>query len=346
MKAVPPSQSQKEPKSSGNYVDVFVKQMFSRIVVFVDFMLFYADLNFVAEIDLTKIKPAPTHYIGKIGDERIADLIFQCPLKDGSGNAIAVIVFEHQSGSLKKIPRKLHRYISAIWDAETKEGKKVLSAPYFIVLRTAKKPHRGPYPKMSDSLPKGRDGKPLGKAVEIEYDVVDVPARDFRKLVGCPVLQTALDILKRTLTGYEDEFAEAMLPLAEISDGDERFELTNEFLLFVDRAFAAHNRRLTDAMVHEALKPIFQDRERTIMKTLFEEKYDAGKAIGKAEGKAIGKAEGKAEMLAKYLSTRFKRIPKTLSNRILAINDGVVLESLMESAVKCESLREFEKAFR
>ncbi|MCL2625185.1 MAG: hypothetical protein FWD31_16110 [Planctomycetaceae bacterium] len=60
---------------------------------------------------------------------------------------------------------------------ESKEGKRVLSAPYFIVLRTAKKPHRGVYPKLSDSLPKDRNGKPLGKMVEIEYDVIPNPAR-------------------------------------------------------------------------------------------------------------------------------------------------------------------------
>jgi hypothetical protein len=320
--------------------------MFSRIVVFADFLMYYADPKFVAEIDLAKIEPAPTHYIGKIGDERIADLVFQCPLKDGSGTVMAVIVFEHQSGSLKKIPRKLHRYISAIWDAETKEGKKVLSAPYSIVLRTAKKPHRGAYPKMSDSLPKGRDGKPLGKVVEIEYDVVDLPARDFHKLVGGTVLRLALGILKKMLEGHEDEFPEALLPLMEISDQEQQIELTKELLQFVDKAFRVHNRRVDDAMLKNALKPIFKDEVKTMMKSIFDEKFDEGFAVGETSGKAEGKLEGEAKMLAKYLSTRFNRLPKALGNRLLAINDTVVLESLMESAVKCESLKEFEKNLR
>ena len=207
-----------EPKAPGNIFNAFVKQMFSRVVVFADFLTFYADPGFVAEIDLKRIKPAPTHYIGRTGDERVADLVFQCPLKNGNGSLMAVIVFKHQSGSLKKIPRKLHKYISAIWDAETKEGKKVLSAPYFIVLRTAKKPYRGVYPKMSDSLSKGSDGKPLGKAVEVEYDVMDLPAWDFNKLVGGAVLRLALGILKKMTEENDDDFPEALLPLREISD--------------------------------------------------------------------------------------------------------------------------------
>jgi len=96
-------QQQVEEKSPGHYIDVFVNRMFGQLVVFVDFLLFYADRDFVNVIDLSKIEPAPTHYIGKDADERIVDLVFQCPLQDGSGNMMAVIVFEHQSGSLKGV---------------------------------------------------------------------------------------------------------------------------------------------------------------------------------------------------------------------------------------------------
>ena len=120
-------------KSQGNIYDAFVKRMFGRILVIVDFLVHYADPKFVAAINLTKIRPAPTHYIGKAGNERIVDLVFLCPLKNGRGTLMAVIILEHQGGSLKRIPRKLHKYISAIWDAEEKEGNP-LSAPYFIVL--------------------------------------------------------------------------------------------------------------------------------------------------------------------------------------------------------------------
>ena len=217
MRVQPP-----HPQSPGNFIDAFVKKIFSQIVVFVDFLKWYADPEFVDAIDLTKIKPAPTHYIRKAGDERIVDLVFQCPLKNGNGNLMVVIIFEHQSGSLKKIPRKLHKYISAIWDAERKAGKKVLSAPYFIVLRTAKKPHRGPYTTMADSLRKDCNGKPVGHVVEIGYQVVDLPAWDFHKLVGGPVLRLALGILKKMIEDAGEEFSEAMLPLLEISDGESR----------------------------------------------------------------------------------------------------------------------------
>jgi hypothetical protein len=67
----------------GNIYDAFVKSFFGRVVVFADFLRHYGNPNFVAEINLSKIKLAPTHYLGKNGDERIVDLVFQCPLKHG-----------------------------------------------------------------------------------------------------------------------------------------------------------------------------------------------------------------------------------------------------------------------
>jgi hypothetical protein len=60
------STRQSKPKRTGNYLDSFVKQMFSRVVVFIDFLIHYADPQFVAEIDLTRIRLAPTHYIGQV----------------------------------------------------------------------------------------------------------------------------------------------------------------------------------------------------------------------------------------------------------------------------------------
>ena len=323
-----------EAKSSGNYIDTFVKRMFGRVLVFSDFLVNYADAEFLAEIDLKKIMPAPTHYIGQKGDERIVDLVFQCPLKSG-GNLMAVIVFEHQNRSLKKIPRKLHKYISSIWDAETKEGKKVLSAPYFIVLRTGRKPHRGPKPVMSDSLPKGRNGKPLGKKVEIDYDVVDLPAWEFDQLVGGPVLRLAMGILKKMLEGDEDEWPEALLPLREISDEEQRIELTKELLEFVANAFAAHNRRLDEAMLSRALKPIFKDKERFMIATIFEER----------EMKAAARGEAKGRVLA-ILQTRFRKVPKDIEKAVRAMVDLTALKSLAVNAETCQSLEEFSETLK
>ena len=45
-----------EPKKPGNIYDAFAKKMLGRVLVFVDFLLSYADQQFVDEIDLTQIQ--------------------------------------------------------------------------------------------------------------------------------------------------------------------------------------------------------------------------------------------------------------------------------------------------
>ena len=335
----------KETKSKqlGNIYDAFVKRMFGQIFVMIDFLLHYADKRFVDEIDLNRIALAPTHYIGGKGDERIADLIFLCPLKDGSGRLMAVIVFEHQSRNLKKIPPKLHKIISAIWAAEAKEGKP-LSAPYFIVLRTGKKPHRGEYPKMSDLLPKGKDGKPLGKAVIVEYDVVDLPALNFDDLVGGPVLRATLGILKKMIEEAGENFPEALRPLLELSTKEQKVEVTRELIDFVDKAFKVRSRQLDEAAMSKVLKTVFEDKE--MIKSIFDEKFDAGVAIGEARGEARGKAIGEAKMLLKVLRTKFRRVPRDVEKLIQSMTDSIALESWVEHAVQCQSMDEFAKAIR
>ena len=319
--------------------------MFGQVVVFIDFLLNYADKEFITEIDVGRIQAAPTHYIGQKGDERIIDLVFMCPLKNGDGSLMAVIIFEHENKSLKGIPQKLLKYVSAIWEAERKEGKS-LSAPFFIVLRTAKRPHRGSLPKMSDLLPKGRDGKPLGHVPEFKYDVVDLPAWDFGKLIGGAVLRLVLGMLHKMTGGNPDEFPEALLPLREITDEKQQIELTKELMDFVNRAFAAHNRRVDEATWHKALHPIFKGKERAMIKTIFEEREDIGRAQGIAIGEANSKIKWKADTLLKILRGKFHKVPKETEKAILRMTAPIALDSWAIRAATCQSMDEFVEAFR
>ena len=327
-------------KRAGNIFDTFAKLIFGRILVIIDFLLHYADPIFVSKIDLKRITPAPTHYISPDGNERIADLVFRCPLKNGKADTMAVIIFEHQSGNLRKIPLKLLKYISAIWNAETKEGKP-LSAPYFIVLRTGKKPYKGPLPKLSDVLPKDKNGKLIGNLVEIEYKVVDLPALDFDKLVGGPVLRLAIGMLKKLTEGKEEEFPEALLPLLEIADGEERTDLAKTLLELVAKVMGTHGKPLEKEAVKKALEPIFNDKEEmdTMVETIFDRKFAEGVAEGRAEVLRV-----QTEMLLTFVRSRFGKIPKAVEQKIRKTKDKIVLESWAAHAGSCPTMKEFVEA--
>jgi hypothetical protein len=185
-------------------------------------------------------------------------------------------------------------------------------------------------------LPKGRDGKPLGKAVEIEYDVVDLPAWDFDKLVGGAVLRLVLGMLHKMAGGNIDDLPEALRPLMEIADPVQRIDLAKDVLPFAAKVFAANNRRLDEAQMDEILRPIFKGKERAMIKTIFEEREEVAEARGKTEAAR--------NMVLKALRAKFGKVSKGVEKAVLAMSDPIALESLLEHAIHSDTLDEFAAA--
>jgi hypothetical protein len=346
---------QSQSTRPGNIYDTFVKNIFGRIFMFIDFLSNYADSDFTNKIDLDKISPVQTHYIGQKGDERILDLVFSCPLKNQI-NTKVMIIFEHAGNTFNDIPVRLLCYATAIWWGELKEGKKVLSIVYFIVVRTGAQPHRGPYPNITDWLVKDENDQPMGFVPDINYYVVDLPAYDIDHLRGGPELRATLGILKNMTEGNEDDFAKAMLPIAEIDDARQQIIITKDILEFVAKAFTAHHKRLEAEAVHKALAPIFNERTENMTTTIFDEIRAEGEARGEARGKAEGEARGKAEgeargkaeggqnMVLAALRKKFKKIPNHIEMKIRKMSDPIALESLISDVFESQTLNEFENA--
>ncbi|MDR0610299.1 MAG: Rpn family recombination-promoting nuclease/putative transposase [Planctomycetaceae bacterium] len=332
-------EEKQEPHEStrqGNIYDVFVKNMFSRVLVFVDFLLNYADQEFVSKIDLEKISPAPTHYITPKGNEQILDLIFSCPLKNQI-NVKVMIIFEHAGNTFNDIPVRLLCYATSIWWAEFKEDKKILSMIYFIVVRTGIKPYHRSYPQFVDWLAKDENDQPMGFVPDVRYYVVDLPKYDGNHLCGGPELRTAIGILKNMTEGNEDEFAKAMLPMMEIDDDQQQKMLAKDVLEFVAKAFIARHKRLEPEAIHKALTPIFNERAKNMITTIFDEI--------RAEGKAEGTIACQNMVLA-ALRKKFKTIPVPIESAIRKMSDPIALESLISDVIESQTLDEFENALR
>ena len=59
-------------------------------------------------------------------------------------------------------------------------------------------------------------------------------------------------------------------------------------------------------------------------------------------GRAEGRAEGKAEAILELLND-LGEVPESWRERILAVQDGAVLQKLLKAAARAESLESFEK---
>ncbi|MGL4944603.1 MAG: Rpn family recombination-promoting nuclease/putative transposase [Thermoguttaceae bacterium] len=68
--------------------------------------------------------------------------------------------------------------------------------------------------------------------------------------------------------------------------------------------------------------------------------------VWRAEGEARGRVEGAARTLLRILKKRLRTVPQHVEDRVMAIRDSVVLESLTEFALECKSIEEFEESLR
>lgn len=180
--------------------------------------------------------------------------------------------------------------------------------------------------------------------------MVDLPALDFHKMLGGPVLRLLIGVLKKMTEGLEDEFSEALWPLLEVGDPNKKLEFTKEIIEFVGKVMAAHNKKIDEKKLRESLKPILADEGEYMIKTIFEEKYDegylAGEARGEARGEAIGEAKGKVNSILRKLNNRFEKVPKRVIEKLNAINDLEKLDELTDLAYECVSLNEFKMGLK
>ena len=69
-------------------------------------------------------------------------------------------------------------------------------------------------------------------------------------------------------------------------------------------------------------------------KTMFEEKYDAGKV------------EAGRSMVLTALRTKFKRIPKNIEKAVLSMSDPIALESLLAQVIQSDTMDDFAEVLR
>ena len=198
-------------------------------------------------------------------------------------------------------------------------------------------------------LPKDKDGKPIGKLIEIEYDVVDLPAKEFKMLKGGPELRLVVGMLKKMSEGKEIEFPEALAPLLEIADKEERTDLLKILMEFAAKVMGVRGISFEKEAVAKTLAPILKDAKEvdTMIETIFDKKFAEGWTEGVADERMKGEAKVlqiQAEMLLTFVRSRFEKVPKAVERKIRNTKDKIVLESWAAHAGACQTMKEFEEA--
>ena len=162
-----------------------------------------------------------------------------------------------------------------------------------------------------------------------------------RTLKGGPELRLTVGMLKKMSEGKEIEFPEALTPLLEIADKEERTDLLKVLLEFAAKVMAAHGIPFEKEAVTKALAPILKDTNEvdTMIETIFDRKF----AEGVAEERVRALHE-KAEMLLAFVRARFESVSEAVERKIRSTEDTIVLDSWAAHAGSCQTVKEFEEA--
>ncbi|MDR1485890.1 MAG: Rpn family recombination-promoting nuclease/putative transposase [Planctomycetaceae bacterium] len=356
-----PEESQKN-KKTGNVFDVYLRQIFSLVPVFVDFMKNYADPKVYAAIDWTTVKAFPTQSFDINNKELIADMIFTCSLHgDPVGKVSVIVLFELISKPVFYLPKRFLQYLVGAWNhhAGDESIQIYLPTPYFIAVRSGKgnKHKKQIYPKTSDMCVKV-DGIEVVNGLNFKYNVVELFRYSLADLLGNPTLRTAFGVVKVLTENQYEKFNDALMPIKDCPDYDEKRFIIKISLELYAKVLRSKGKVFNVKLMDSSLNVILEDpKERENMKkTIFEKVFSEGEARGEARGKAKGIVEGEArgevngevkgeaKAVITILQMRFNRVPKSINNRIFLIKNNTKLLSLLQVAAQCKSIKEFQLA--
>ncbi len=329
---------------SGNLDDPLTRGILNDPKVAADLLSHYLPPEIAPLVDWHRLKPEPTHYFGRQGEEHIVDLLFNAPLKTG-GEMEVLLLIEHKSRPDRWTPLQLGKYVMLALDHHAKAIRKskkkngFLPAVLPVVLYHGARPLRK-LPRLDDLLP------PVPEltvyAPTVPFVLIDLAAWDYAEIVGGPIVRALIETLKRVSDGTaRRELAKIFGHLeglaSKAADPKQIFDLIGLLLGYIEAALARHGEVLTNAEVKDGVI-------RNIFKTGDEQMVQTWSGKIRAEGFALGEARGEAKAIVNVLRARFQRVPKSVSERILKIDDPVVLESLTVHAATCATLAAFTEA--
>lgn len=198
-------------------------------------------------------------------------------------------------------------------------------------------------------------------ALLTDFDPAWRPGRYVRALAGCGI---EFNFPIRKLTDYNDEeLAASRNPFAFIARAHREARMTGDDMnrrydlrMVLQDAVEASGMNAPEVLaVSRFIEEVMRLPEELHRKLFFERQARQEKAMefttyaerigekrGLSKGIKKGKLKGKQESLLQILQVRFKEVPEQLAVKVAALTDATVLTEMLEAALRCESLKEFE----
>ncbi|MDR2170251.1 MAG: Rpn family recombination-promoting nuclease/putative transposase [Planctomycetaceae bacterium] len=309
----------------------------------------YGDPEIVGLIDLNSLRSESPVMVSDELREAVGDMNFSAQFKE-KGHSSVFFMLEHQSTKillfiircLRNLFIFFEQCISIPEQRISKEGK--LPYPIIVLLYYGGNLwERILQIKDLISVPAGLD---ITNFLAIHFLKIDLSKIDRNNLQGTPVVIALLDALISCKRNDISNRIGRIIGYFEPAKNDIR--VRGWIIAFISYILAVTENQ-NETVARAVLKlNIFNESEVNMMLNstlgkVFTEGKIEGKEEGIIEGIKKGKIEGKIDDVLKILIRRFKDIPAPISRAVKMYTDLVALDSLMDRAIDCESLEDFER---
>ncbi len=322
----------------GNPHDRFGRKTLGDPEIAADFLRCYADPMVGRHVNLDRLVPDATQFFGHVFRQVVLDVPYLARLRDGSGDAEVLIVFEHKSSPSVFTVLQLNVYANlSIYDKWIKAGRPRKNfkppIPLMVVVYCGEEDWNEEicYQDMFGVLPEEfRELVPQHRVLGINLNRFG-----YDNLPGNPETQAVAESMKRAFDGSFAEHLEDILRRFASVPIDRRIE----DLIVSICAYGVLVSDVTEEQIDKAISNTIQGPEGIhVAETARESIWQ--------KGVEVGEVRGKAEAILAFLHARFKGVPVEATEALCKMTDATALDSLAALAATCDSVEEFAEALK
>lgn len=326
------------------------------------FLRQFLNPELLSRIDIKNLTVETKKFYDEQFHETRPDMVYTIPIIGEEGVIRVHVIFEHKSyndrGAIFQISKYIHQLCvqevkTRLTDTKTKKRKKwpkgfQLSPIIPIILHHGNLPFTGEIElsKLFYPLPGAEEFLPHQKAFLVDLSTIeddDLPHDE-----NVPELHAVLLIMKvifsKNKTTIRRKFSQVLDELRSYAQNPMYRDLIYKLRHYV--IWNARNMTEEDIFeIKDEIGEIIEEGDDD-MSTIAQIFINKGKAEGRVEGEARGKVEGTVKSVLLILRKRFRKVPRPLKERILAITNLRRLEKLAVFAFDCETLEEFSESIK
>ncbi len=315
--------------------DLLVRNVLADADLAADLLKNYLDPKLVSALELDSLKREAGDTVSSELKKLVGDLRYSARFKKRDAELKVFVFLEHQSRPDWLISLRMVKYVCAAYEQQASGMKKGERFPYplAVVLHHGKKPWKNLLP-MRDliAMPPpdvGVEDNILGLPIRL----IDVAAMPVDELRGHPMVCALLDSLQSASTGALPARLRKIADRLRGLGGEKRLDSWTEALATYYYTLAQGEVENTIDELTQAFMGLHSKKEAKEMVMTVAEKLEVR-----------GNAKGKAEAIVTVLKSRFDTVPATVQKKLMTLRDVGRAEEMLELALACQSLREFQKA--